>query len=217
MSWRRTTETSSGVSFETCLGRLRDVSFRRRHDVPLWHRGDVPVRRLGDVPLRRRWVFHLRLVWEVIGTYQCDVLGTYPWDVVTTFLYDIVETYQWDVLATYHWDVVGCFIWDVLATSLGRIERRRCDVAMTSPCLVGCWFDCLFNYARVSLKLSRQSTSFVKNTNDLSSPIGMCKLEKWLENLPDACACAYKEGTNFSGGTNNSLQHLESCISLEEG
>ena len=30
-----------------------------------------------------------------------------------------------------------CFIWDVPATSLGRIERRCYDVAMTSCCRVG--------------------------------------------------------------------------------
>ena len=103
----RIIETSLGVSCKTCLRPLMDE--------PMWRRNYVSLRR----------------------TYQCDVLGTYPWDVVTTFLYDIVETYQWDVLATYHWDVIGCFIWDVLGTSLGRIERRRCDVDTTSPYRVG--------------------------------------------------------------------------------
>ena len=42
-----------------------------------------------------------------------------------------MDTYHWDVLATFHWDVVGCFIWDVPATSQGRTERRRFDVAMS--------------------------------------------------------------------------------------
>ena len=137
---QRAIETSLGVSFKTCLRRRLDepmwrrsyVSLRRRRDVPLWHRVDLPAKRLGDVPLRCRWVFHLRLAWDVVGTYQCDVLVS----ILETFLYDIVETYQWDVLATYHWDVLGCFIWDVTASSLGCIQRRRCDVAMTSPCRV---------------------------------------------------------------------------------
>ena len=75
-------------------------------------RGYVPLSRVGDVPLRRHWVFHLRLFW------------------------DVVETYHWDVLATFHRNVVGCFIWDVPATSLGRTERRRYDVATRSCCRV---------------------------------------------------------------------------------
>ena len=77
MSWRRTTETSLSVSFETCLRRREDVLMgrrcyvllRRRQDVPIRRRGDVPLRRLDDVPARRRWVFHLR--------YTCDAAGTY--------------------------------------------------------------------------------------------------------------------------------------------
>ena len=52
VSWRRTTETLLGVSFETCLRCGYDIIIRRR--------GDVPLRRLSDVPLRRRWVFYLR-------------------------------------------------------------------------------------------------------------------------------------------------------------
>ena len=47
-----------------------------------------------------------------------------------------MKTYHWDVLVTFHWDVIGCFIWDVPATSLGRTERRRYDVATTSCCRV---------------------------------------------------------------------------------
>ena len=80
-------------------------------------RRDVLMGRGGYVPLRRHWVFHLRLVW------------------------DVVKTYHWDVLATFHWDVVGCFIWDVPATSLGRTERRRYDVATTSCCRLGTNFQ----------------------------------------------------------------------------
>ena len=45
----------------------------------------------------------------------------------------------WDVVEMHHWDVVGCFIWDVPATSLGRTERCRYDVATTSCCRVGTW------------------------------------------------------------------------------
>ena len=48
-----------------------------------------------------------------------------------------METCHWDVLATFHGDVVVYFIWDVTATSLGRTERRRYDVATTSCCRVG--------------------------------------------------------------------------------
>ena len=96
------------------MGRCHYVPMGRHHDIPIRCREDVPLRCLGDVPLRRHWVFHLRLAW------------------------DVVKTYHWDVLATFHWDVVGCFIWDVPATSLGRTERRRYDVATTSCCRVGC-------------------------------------------------------------------------------
>ena len=76
-SWIRTTETSLGVSFETCLRRCGDVQMGRRcyvllrcrYDVPI-RRGDVPLRRFGDVPSRRRWVFHLGRTCDVIGTYR---------------------------------------------------------------------------------------------------------------------------------------------------
>ena len=77
-SWIRTTETSLGVSFKTCLRRRGDVMMgrrcyvllRRRYDVPIRRRGDAPLRRLGGVPSRRRWVFHLRRTCDVIGTYR---------------------------------------------------------------------------------------------------------------------------------------------------
>ena len=70
MSWSRTTETSLGVSFKTCLRRRGDVMMRRRcyvllrrhYDVLIRRRGDASLRCLGDVPSRRRWVFLLRLV-----------------------------------------------------------------------------------------------------------------------------------------------------------
>ena len=38
---------------------------------------------------------------------------------------------------TYYWDVIGCFVWDVPATSLGRTERRCCDVTTMCFCWVG--------------------------------------------------------------------------------
>ena len=71
----RTTETSLGVSFETCLRRRKDalmgsycyVLLKRFHDVPIRCRGDVPLRRLGDVPPRSRWMFHLRLPVTSLG------------------------------------------------------------------------------------------------------------------------------------------------------
>ena len=74
----RTTETSLGVSFETCLRRRKDalmgrccyVVLKRFHDVPIRCRGEVPLRRLGDVPPRSRWVFHLRRTCDVAGTYR---------------------------------------------------------------------------------------------------------------------------------------------------
>ena len=74
----RTTETSFGGSFETCLRRHGDVLMRhrcyvllrRRYDVPIGRCGDVPVRRLGDVPPTRRWVLHLRSTCDVTGTYR---------------------------------------------------------------------------------------------------------------------------------------------------
>ena len=77
-SWIRTTETSLGVSFETCLRRRGDVLMgrrcyvllRNRHYVPIRHHRDVPLRRLGDVPPRRRWVLHLRRTCDVAGTYR---------------------------------------------------------------------------------------------------------------------------------------------------
>ena len=66
--WLRTTETSFGVSFETCLrhrgdalmGRCCYVLLRRHHDVPIRCHENAPLRPLGDVPPRCRWVFHLR-------------------------------------------------------------------------------------------------------------------------------------------------------------
>ena len=88
----RTTETSLGVSFETCLRRQRDaplmgrrchVLLRRCFDIPpIRCRRDVPLRPLDDVPQRRRWVFHLRRA--------CDVAGT----CLTTSLQDLVA--GWD-------------------------------------------------------------------------------------------------------------------------
>ena len=95
------------------MERRHYVPMGRHHDISIRRFDDVPLRRLCDIPLRHHWVFHLRFVW------------------------DVVKTYHWDVLATFHWDVVGCFIWDVPATSLGRIERPRYDVATTSCCRVG--------------------------------------------------------------------------------
>ena len=85
----RTTETSLGVSFETCLRRRKDalmgcccyVLLKRFHDVPIRCRGDVPLRRLGDVPLKRHWVFHLR--------YTCDVAGTYT-ETLLRRRYDVI-------------------------------------------------------------------------------------------------------------------------------
>ena len=105
---------------------------RRHRDVLMGRRGDVPLRRLGNVQLRCRWVFHLRLVWDSVETCWWDVFVTTFWDVVTMFQKDVVETYHWDLLVTFHRGVVWCFIWDVPATSLGRTERRRYDVATTS-------------------------------------------------------------------------------------
>ena len=146
LCWRRTTATLLGVSFgsyrrrrrdvlmgrggyvplrrrgDVLMGRRHYVPMGRHHDIPIRRREDVPLRRLGDVPLRRHWVFHLRLVW------------------------DVVKTYHWDVLATFHWDVIGCFIWDVPATSLGRTERRRYDVATTSCCRVGIIIFLVFHF-----------------------------------------------------------------------
>ena len=146
-------ERSLSVSFKTCFTRRVEepiwrrncISLRSRHDVPLRPPLDVPIRCIGNVPLRRCWVFVLTVVW--------DVVGTYPLDVVRTFLHVLVKTYQWDVLATYHWDVIGCFIWDVTGTSLGRIERRFCDVVTTSPWWVGCFFNFLDSFV-VSCKWS---------------------------------------------------------------
>ena len=77
MPWRRTTETSLGVLFGTCLrhcgdvliGRRCYVLFRRCHDVPIRRCGDVPLRHLVDVPLRRHWVFHLGSTCDVAGMY----------------------------------------------------------------------------------------------------------------------------------------------------
>ena len=74
----RTTETSLGVSFETCLRRRRDALMGRHcyvflrccHDVPIRCREDIPQRRLGDVPPRSHWVFHLRRTCDVAGTYR---------------------------------------------------------------------------------------------------------------------------------------------------
>ena len=126
LAWRRMDETMWPCNY---------ASVRSHHDIPL--RYPVPVRRLGNVPLKRRRVFHLRVLWNVLGIYHCEVLGTYHSDVVTTLLYDMVERYQWDILATYHWDIVRCFIWYVTVTSLGRIKRRRQDVARMSSCRVG--------------------------------------------------------------------------------
>ena len=83
MSWWRTTVTSLGVSFETCLRRRRDALigrrccvFLRRCHFPIRCHGDVPLRRLGDVPRRRRWVFHSRRT--------CDVAERRRYDVDTT-------------------------------------------------------------------------------------------------------------------------------------
>ena len=143
---QRIIERSLGVSCKTCFTRRIEepiwrrnyISVRSRHDVPLRPPLDVPVRCIDNIPLRRCWVFVLRVVW--------DVVGTYPLDVVRTFLHVLVETYQWDLLATYHWDVIGCFVWDVTGTSLGRIERRFCDVATTSPCRVSCFFNFLDSF-----------------------------------------------------------------------
>ena len=82
MSWWRTTETSLGVSFETCLRRCGDIQMghrcyvllRRRHDVPIRHLGDVLLRLLGDVPLRRCWVFHLKFTCDVARKYRETLL-----------------------------------------------------------------------------------------------------------------------------------------------
>ena len=85
----------------------------------------------------RRWVIRLRLVWDVVEMYWQDVVVTSSWDIVKTFQYDVVKTYHWDVLAAFHRNIVGCFIWSVPATSLGRAERRRYDVATMSCCQMG--------------------------------------------------------------------------------
>ena len=47
-----TTETSLGISFQTCLRCREDVLvlFRHFHNVPIKHRGDTPLKHLGDVP-----------------------------------------------------------------------------------------------------------------------------------------------------------------------
>ena len=74
----RTTETSLGVSFKTCLRRRGDVMMgrhcyvllRRRYDVPIRRRRDAPLRRLGDVLSRRCWVFLLRRTCNVAGMYR---------------------------------------------------------------------------------------------------------------------------------------------------
>ena len=110
-----------------CIG---DKSSRQRDPKTWWRRAtatllgvsfgsyrrrrrDVLMGRGGYVPLRR----------------LCDIPLRRHW----VFHLRLV----WDVLATSHWDVVGCFIWNVPATSLGRTERRRYDVARTSCCWVG--------------------------------------------------------------------------------
>ena len=75
MSWRRTTEKSLDISFETslmCLEHMLMVGrcygkMRRYHYVPLWLRRDVLLRRLGDIPPRRCWVFHSRPTSDVVG------------------------------------------------------------------------------------------------------------------------------------------------------
>ena len=77
-SWWRTSDTSLGVLFKTCLRRRKDVLMRRCcyvllrrcHDVPIRSRGDVPLRRLNEVPSRRRWLFHLRRTCDVAETYR---------------------------------------------------------------------------------------------------------------------------------------------------
>ena len=74
--WWCTTETSLGVSFETCLRDRGDVLIRRRHyvpmrrhhDVPIRRREYVPLRRYGDVPLTRCWAFTFRHTFHVTGT-----------------------------------------------------------------------------------------------------------------------------------------------------
>ena len=141
---RRTTTTLLDVSFEI---------YRRRC-------GYVPLKRLDDVPARLRWVFHLRLAWDVVKTYWWDVAVTCSWDVITTSQKDVAETYHWDVLTTFHRDVVGCFIWDVFATSLGRTERRRYDVATTSCCRMGNALDKITHYFK---KLEDCKWYFEKN------------------------------------------------------
>ena len=78
MSWWRTTETSLGVSYKTCLRRRGDVMMgrgcyvllRRRYDVPIRRRWDAPLRRFVDVPWRLRWVFRFRRTCHVAGTYR---------------------------------------------------------------------------------------------------------------------------------------------------
>ena len=51
-SWWHTTETSLGISFQTCLRCREDVLvlLRRFHNVPIRRRGDTPLKHLGDVP-----------------------------------------------------------------------------------------------------------------------------------------------------------------------
>ena len=85
-----TTETSLGVSFETCLrrhgdvlmGRRYHVLLRCRHDAPIRPCGDVPLRCFGKVPPRSRWVFHLRRTYNVTGTYR-DIVTMSPRSLVS--------------------------------------------------------------------------------------------------------------------------------------
>ena len=68
-SWWRTTETSLGVSFGTCLKRRRDALIGHLCYVLLRRCHDVPIRYCGDAPL-----FHLRRTCDVAGTYRETLL-----------------------------------------------------------------------------------------------------------------------------------------------
>ena len=79
-SWWRTTKTSLGVSFETCLRRCCYVLLRRRHDVPIRCRGAAPLR--------------------VLTAFHRDVVGCFIWDVLATSL-GSTERRRYDVATTF--------------------------------------------------------------------------------------------------------------------
>ena len=129
---------------------------RPRRDLLMVRHRYVPLRSLGGVRLRRLWVFPTGcFIWGLFETLWRRTDGTLSFCPLDTLSRTLsrrchVETYHWDGLATFYWDIVGCFIWDVPATSLGRTERSRYDVAMTSCCrMVGIkykYYKCFLVY-----------------------------------------------------------------------